>query len=129
MEDVTDLERRKAIPSKMYRPEEIIGKLRKADVLLSRGKNIADVVTHLGMTEVTYYRWRKEYRGEVFRARRLKELKKENAWLCKKRSGLNLGGADFSGGGGPVAAVTSHFTRSVSYHPAGTHTFIVPTLL
>jgi len=48
---------------KRYRPEEIIGKLREADVLLSQGKKVVDVIKALGVTDVTYYRWRQEFGG------------------------------------------------------------------
>ena len=48
------------MPKKRYRPEEIIGKLREADVLIRQGKKGADVIEALGITDVTYYRWRQE---------------------------------------------------------------------
>jgi putative transposase len=48
---------------KSFRPEEIIAKLCKADVLLGQGKKVAEVVKALGVSEVTYYRWRQEYGG------------------------------------------------------------------
>jgi transposase len=51
------------MPQKRYRPEEIIAELREADVLLGQGKRVAEVVKVLGMSEVTYYRWRQEYGG------------------------------------------------------------------
>ena len=74
-----------------FRPEEIIGKLREADVLLSRGMTATEVVKTLGVSEVTYYRWRKEYGGmKVSQAKRLKELEKENARLRKAVSDLTL---------------------------------------
>ncbi len=70
------------MPRKGFRPEEIIAKLREADVLLGQGKRVAEVVKALGVSEVTYYRWRREYAGmSVPRARRLKELERENARL------------------------------------------------
>ena len=76
---------------KRYRPEEIIAKLREADVLLSRGMTATEVVKTLGVSEVTYYRWRKEYGGmKVSQAKRLKELEKENARLRKAVSDLTL---------------------------------------
>ena len=49
------------MPRKTYRPEEIIAKLRQAEVLLGQGKKVPEVVKSLGIHEVTYYRWRKEY--------------------------------------------------------------------
>ena len=76
---------------KRYRPEEIVRKLREADVLISQGKTVAQAIKSLGVTEVTYYRWRKEYSGlSVVQARRLKELEKENQRLRKAVSDLTL---------------------------------------
>jgi transposase-like protein len=76
---------------KRYRPEEIIGKLREADILISQGKRVVDVIKTLGITDVTYYRWRQEYGGmSVSQARRLKELEKENERLRKAVSDLTL---------------------------------------
>ncbi len=77
------------MPRKGFRAEEIIAKLREADVLLGRGKKVAEVVKALGVSEVTYYRWRQEYGGmSVSQARRLKELERENARL--RRAGADL---------------------------------------
>ena len=74
-----------------YRPEEIMAKLREAEVLLGRGKKVAEVVKKLGIHEVTYYRWRKEYGGmRVNQLRRLKELEQENSRLRKAVSDLTL---------------------------------------
>ena len=79
------------MPQKMYRPEEIIAKLREAEVLLGKGKKVPDVVKALGVSEVTYYRWRKEYGGlTVSQAKRLKELERENAQLRRAVSDLTL---------------------------------------
>ena len=76
---------------KRFRPEDIIAKLREADVLLSQGQAVAEVVKALAISEVTYYRWRKEYGGmRVEQARRLKELEVENARLRKAVSDLTL---------------------------------------
>ena len=76
---------------KRYRPEEIVRKLREADVLISQGKSVAHVIKSLGVSEVTYYRWRKEYSGmSVVQAKRLKELEKENQRLRKAVSDLTL---------------------------------------
>ena len=76
---------------KRYRPEEIISKLREADVLISQGKKVGDVIKALGITDVTYYRWRQEYGGmSVPQAKRLKELEKENERLRKAVSDLTL---------------------------------------
>ena len=79
------------MPRKGYRAEEIIAKLREADVLLGQGKKVAEVVKALGASEVTYYRWRQEYGGmSVPQARRLKELERENARLRKAVADLTL---------------------------------------
>ncbi|MEO1476628.1 MAG: IS3 family transposase [Pseudomonadota bacterium] len=68
--------------AKRYKPEEIILKLREAEVLLAEGVSVGEVVRRLGVTQVTYYRWRKEYGGmKVDQAKRLKDLEKENARL------------------------------------------------
>ena len=79
------------MPRKGFRAEEIIAKLREADVLLGQGKKVAEVVKALGVSEVTYSRWRQEYGGmSVPQARRLKELEKENARLRKAVADLTL---------------------------------------
>jgi putative transposase len=79
------------MPKKRYRPEEIISKLREADVLISQGKKVVEVIKTLGVTDVTYYRWRQEYGGmSVPQAKRLKELEKENERLRKAVSDLTL---------------------------------------
>ena len=79
------------MPQKRYRPEEIIAKLRKADVLLAEGKKVTEVIKALGISEVTYYRWRKEYGGlSVPQARRLRELERENLRLRRAISDLTL---------------------------------------
>jgi putative transposase len=79
------------MPRKGFRAEEIIAKLREADVLLGQGKKVAEVVKALGVSEVTCYRWRQEYGGmSVPQARRLKELEKENARLRKAVADLTL---------------------------------------
>jgi len=63
-----------------YRPEEIINKLREAEVLLSQGSTVGEASKRIEVTEQTYYRWRREYGGmRVDQARRLKELEKENS--------------------------------------------------
>ena len=67
---------------KRFTAEQIINKLRQAEVLLSQGQNVVQVSKTLGVTEQTYYRWRKEYGGiKGDQARRLKDLERENARL------------------------------------------------
>ena len=72
-------------------PEEIVAKLRQVDILVSQGKSVADAVRSIGTTEVTYYRWRKEYGGlKAAQVKRLKELEAENTRLRKAVSDLTL---------------------------------------
>jgi len=74
-----------------YTAEQIIGMLREAEVLQSQGMTIGDICRKLGITEQTYYRWRKEYGGmRVDQAKRLKELEKENVRLKKLVADLSL---------------------------------------
>jgi len=76
---------------KGYTPEQIIGKLREAEILLSQGSTISEASRKIGITEQTYYRWRKEYGGmRVEQAKRLKELEKENTRLKKLVADLSL---------------------------------------
>jgi len=79
---------------KGFKPEQIIGKLREAEVLLSQGGTVAQASRKLGITEQTYYRWRKEYGGmRVEQAKRLKELEKENSQLKKLVADISLDNA------------------------------------
>ena len=67
---------------KRHSAEEIVNKLREADVELARGETVPQACRKIGVTEQTYYRWRREYGGmKVDQARRLKDLEKENARL------------------------------------------------
>ena len=76
---------------KRYSAEQIIGKLREAEILLAKGQKVGQVSRTLGITDQTYYRWRKEYGGlKVSQAKRLKELERENARLRKAVSDLTL---------------------------------------
>jgi putative transposase len=76
---------------KRYSVEQIIGKLREAEVLLSQGRTVKEISRGLGVTEQTYYRWRKEYGGlKVSQARRLKELERENSRLKRAVAELTL---------------------------------------
>jgi putative transposase len=79
------------MPRKRYTPEEIIHKLREAEVLLSQGQTVAEAARQLGVTEQTYYRWRKEYGGmDKSQVRRLNELERENARLKRLVANLSL---------------------------------------
>ena len=79
------------MPRKRFTPEQIIGKLREAEVELAKGATIAQVAKKLEITEHTYYRWRTQYGGmRVDQAKRLKELEVENARLKKLVADLSL---------------------------------------
>ena len=79
---------------KTYTPEQIINKLREAEIHINQGIPIATASRKIGVTEQTYYRWRKEYGGlRVDQARRLKSLEKENARLKKLVADLSLDNA------------------------------------
>ena len=79
---------------KAFKPEQIINKLREAEVLLSQGLTVAEASRKLGITEQTYYRWRREYGGmRVEQAKRLKELEKENSRLKKLVADITLDNA------------------------------------
>ena len=76
---------------KRYSTEQIIQKLREAEVALAKGRSVGEVAKQLGVTEQTYYRWRKEYGGlKTDQAKRLKELERENARLKKVVADLAL---------------------------------------
>ena len=76
---------------KRYKPEEIVGMLRHAEVLHGQGMSMADAIRQLGISEVTFYRCRKEHRGmSGDQLRRLKELEKENERLRRAVSDLTL---------------------------------------
>ena len=76
---------------KRYSPEIIIRKLREAEVLQGQGRTVAEVVKQLGITEQTFYRWRKEYGGlRVDQAKRLKDLEVENARLRRAVADLTV---------------------------------------
>ena len=74
-----------------YKPEGIVIKLRQVEVLQSQGMAVTDAIRQIGVSEVTYYRWRKEFRGmAICQLKRLKEVEKENQRLCKAVSDLTL---------------------------------------
>ena len=76
---------------KRYTAEQIINKLREAEVLLSQGEKVAVVTRKIGVSDVTYYHWRKEYGGmNVDQAKRLKDLEVENTRLKKLVADLSL---------------------------------------
>jgi transposase-like protein len=76
---------------KRHTAEEIVSKLRQVDVLTAQGRTVAEVIRQIGVTEVTYYRWRNEYGGlKSDQVKRLKELEMENARLRRAVSDLTL---------------------------------------
>ena len=76
---------------KRYQPEQIIGYLREAEILLAKGSTIGQVCRKIGVTEQTYYRWRRDYGSlSVDQAKRLKEMEKENARLKGLVADLSL---------------------------------------
>jgi len=79
------------MPKRRYGPEEIVRLLREIEVLLSQGQTTIEACRQIGVTEQTYYRWRKEYGGlQVDQARRFKDLERENAQLKKLVADLSL---------------------------------------
>src|SRR5262249_52559407 len=79
------------MPRKSYKPEEIVAKLRQVDVLTSQGQGVAEAIRSIGVSEVTYYRWRQEFGGlKSDQIKRLKELETENTRLRRAVSDLTL---------------------------------------
>jgi transposase-like protein len=76
---------------KRHKPEEIVTKLRQVEVLTAQGRSVAEAIRLIGVTEVTYYRWRNEYGGlKGDQVKRLKDLEAENARLRRAVSDLTL---------------------------------------
>jgi putative transposase len=79
------------MPRKAHTPEQIIGKLREVELLIHKGLSVGEAIRKIGVSEYTYYRWRREYGGlRVEQARRLKGLERENARLKKLVAELSL---------------------------------------
>ena len=79
------------MPAKKHKPEEIIGKLREVEIVLGQCGTTAEACRRIAVSEQTYYRWRKEYRGmKVDQAKRLKELEAENARLKRAVADLTV---------------------------------------
>ena len=79
------------MPKKRHKPEEIVAKLRQVDVLVSQGQSVADAIRSIGVTEVSYYRWRREFGGlKTDQVKRMKELEAENARLRRAVADLAL---------------------------------------
>jgi transposase-like protein len=92
--DKIEKRKERKMPRKRYTPEQIINSLREAEVLVSQGSTAKEAARHLGISEQTYYKWRKEYGGmRINQAKRLKELEKENARLKKLVADISLDNA------------------------------------
>ena len=79
------------MPKKRHKAEEIVAKLRQVEVLSAQGQSMAEAIRSIGVTEVTYYRWRSEYGGlKGDQVKRLKELEAENIRLRRAVSDLTL---------------------------------------
>jgi predicted RNase H-like nuclease len=79
------------MPRKKYKAGDIVSKLRQVDVLVAQGNKVPDAVRSIGVTQVTYYRWRREFGGlQMDQVKRLKELELENQRLRKAVSDLTL---------------------------------------
>jgi putative transposase len=79
------------MPRKIYKPEEIIAKLRQVEVMTSQGRTVIDAIRSIGVTDATFYRWRQEYGGlKVDQVKRMKELEAENARLRRAVSDLTV---------------------------------------
>ena len=79
------------MPKKSFSPEQIIAKLRQIEVLVAQDKSVVVACKEAGISEQTYYRWRKEYGGlKLDQAKRLKELEKENQRLKRLVADLSL---------------------------------------
>ena len=79
------------MPRKRHKPEEIVAKLRQVDVMTAQGHSVADAVRSIGVSDVTYHRWRSEFGGlGTDQVRRMKELEVENQRLRRAVSDLTL---------------------------------------
>lgn len=79
------------MPQVKHKPEDIIGKLREVELLVNQGSSVEEASRKIGVSKLTYYRWRKEYGGlRVDQAKRMKELEQENGRLKKLVANLSL---------------------------------------
>ena len=79
------------MPRKGHSPEQVLNKLRQVEVAVAGGKSVGVAVRQIGVTDHTYYRWRREYGGlNLDQARRLKKLEQENARLKRTVADLAL---------------------------------------
>jgi putative transposase len=79
------------MPKKRHKPDEIVAKLRQVDVMVSQGRSVAEAIRSISVSELTYYRWRKEFGGlKTDQVKRLKDLETENMRLRKAIADLTL---------------------------------------
>ena len=79
------------MPRRTFTPEQIVAKLRQIEVLVSQGKTVPQAAKEAGITDQTYYRWRKEYGGlQLEQAKKLKDLQRENAQLKRALATVTL---------------------------------------
>lgn len=79
------------MPKRTFTPEQIVGKLRQIEVLMGQGKTVTQAAKEAGITDQTFYRWRKEYGGlQTEQARKMKDLQKENAQLRRAVADLTV---------------------------------------
>ena len=84
------------MPRKGFTSEQIIRLLKEAEILIGEGSTTKEAVRRIGVSEQTFYKWRREYGGlRVDQARRLKDLEKENARLKRRQTGVHVGHAEF----------------------------------
>lgn len=79
------------MPKRTFTPEQIVAKLRQIEVLMGQGKTVTLAAKEAGITDQTFYRWRKEYGGlQTEQARKMKDLQKENAQLRRAVADLTV---------------------------------------
>ena len=79
------------MPKKTFTPEQIVGKLRQIEVLMSQGKTVSQAAKEAGITDQSFYRWRKEYGGlQIEQAKKFKDLQRENAQLRRAIADLTV---------------------------------------
>jgi putative transposase len=106
---------------KRYKPEEIVAKLRQVDVLVSQGQTMMDAIRQIGVSEVTYYRWRQEFGGlKTEQLKRLKDLELENSRLRKAVSDLTLISSSAGGCSGKLLSPARRRADAFQRVPRGT---------
>ena len=109
------------MPKRKHTAEEIINKLREAEVVIAAGSTVVEAVRRIGVSEQTFYRWRTEYGGlRVDQARRLKQLETENSRLKRAVAELTLDNQILRQAAGGPQLPSLHRTRQVG--PGGIRT-------